>query len=132
MVTASDSNLFLDIISGTPLYAVQAKRAARVIALNGPIVCYCELARNFRSSAELDGFLDGYDARVEGIDTEVAFLAGQYHKDYRQRGGTRDRVIADFLVAAHARLRADRLITRDKRFFGAHFPGLVAVNPAEL
>jgi len=48
--------------------------------------------------------------------------------EYRRRGGTRARVVADFLVGAHARGNADRLLTRDRGFFGSYFADLEIVD----
>lgn len=35
---------------------------------------------------------------------------------FRARGGKRERVVADFLIGAHAMLQCDGLITRDDSF----------------
>ena len=47
------------------------------------------------------------------------------------RGGARrDRIVADFLIGAHARLQADRLLTRDRGFFRDSFDGLEVIDPS--
>lgn len=40
-------------------------------------------------------------------------------------------MIADFLVAAHAREHADRLLTRDRGFVRTHFADLSVLDPAD-
>ncbi|MBA7597289.1 hypothetical protein ES703_04291 [subsurface metagenome] len=43
---------------------------------------------------------------------------------YRKSGGRRIRIITDFLIGAHAQLKADRFITRDRGFHKSYFPEL--------
>lgn len=43
----------------------------------------------------------------------------------------RERVVADFLVGAHAMLHADRLLTRDRGFYRKHFARLEILDPSD-
>jgi hypothetical protein len=43
--------------------------------------------------------------------------------------GPRKRLVADFLVAAHAQVRTGRLLTRDRGFFRRYFTELDVVEP---
>ena len=58
------------------------------------------------------------------IDTNVAFLAGEKWESYRRSSGKRERIITDFLIGAHASLKAERLLTRDRGFYRSYFPDL--------
>jgi predicted nucleic acid-binding protein len=60
---------------------------------------------------------------------EVWQLAATTFADYairrrRSGGGSARRFPADFIIAAHAQLRADRLMTRDARRYALDFPNL--------
>jgi predicted nucleic acid-binding protein len=46
-----------------------------------------------------------------------------------RRGSERARVVADFLVGAHAMQHADRLLTRDRGFYRQAFADLEIVDP---
>ena len=45
-------------------------------------------------------------------------------------GGRRERVIADFLIGAHAQQRSHRLLTRDRGFHRAYFTELSVLDPS--
>ena len=64
------------------------------------------------------------------LEEAEALDAGTVWAEYRRRGGTRQRMVADFLVGAHARGKAERLLTRDRGFFGSYFAGLEIVDPS--
>ncbi len=136
MITAVDTNVLIDVISGTPEQIRQNETALRNALAEGNVlialICYAELAGRFPQKRDLDIFLDLTGAAVTPIEPEAAYLAGRFFREYLQRGGPRTRILPDFLVAAHAQLHANRLLTRDKRFFSTTFPKLKAVSPADL
>jgi predicted nucleic acid-binding protein len=136
MITAVDSNVFLDMLIGSAEDEREARIALVAALRQGVIVVstviYAELAGRFLERSDLNAFLQGWHCAVEPLDSATAYLAGVYFKEYRQRGGDRVRILPDFLIAAHAELNADRILTRDKRFFGESFPNLSAIRPADL
>jgi predicted nucleic acid-binding protein len=136
ITTALDSNIILAVLTGTPAQTVQSSAALRAVKIAGSvsisIVVYAEIASNFPSRARADDFLHLLNCRVETIDESTAFLGGQFFQQYRSRGGSRARILPDFLIAAHAQLHADRILTRDKQFFRENFPKLRAVGPEDL
>lgn len=64
------------------------------------------------------------------MSERAALRAAKAWTDYREAGGTRRRIAADFLIGAHANVQADRLLTRDDGFHRRNFEGLAVVAPS--
>ncbi len=79
--------------------------------------------------APLGDFLDAWQLQFVPGTIESAVLAGQMYAAYLSRGGARGRVVADFLIGAHAKIHADRLLTRDRGYFRDYFKGLKIIEP---
>jgi predicted nucleic acid-binding protein len=59
-----------------------------------------------------------------------AFPAGRAWRVYRKQGGSRARILADFLIGAHAHVPASRLLSRDRGFYRKLFPKLSLMDPS--
>lgn len=134
MITAIDTNILLDILLPDPRFLSPSSHALEDSAVAGSlVVCdlvYAELCVHFEKQSECDEFLEDNDIRVEALPRGASFLAGRAWRNYRERGGKRTRILADFLIGAHARLNASRLLSRDRGFYRSMFPDLVLVDPA--
>ena len=64
------------------------------------------------------------------VTEESALEAARHWHTYRTRGGTRQRIAADFIVGAHALMQCDRLLTRDRGFYRSSFAALELLDPS--
>lgn len=74
--------------------------------------------------------LDALGVGFRPLEAGAATRAGDTFREYRRRGGARGRVVADFLVGAHALAQADRLLSRDRGFYRSYFAALTVIDPA--
>ena len=93
-------------------------------------IVYAELCIYFESQHECDTFLGGNEIRVQALTREALFLASRAWRMYRKQGGKRTRILADFLIGAHAQKQATRLLSRDRGFYRRLFPSLNVHDPA--
>jgi predicted nucleic acid-binding protein len=134
MITAIDTNILLDILLPNDTFVEASEQALEDASSSGSlIICdvvYAELCIHFGVQRECDTFLESTDIRVEPLSREACFSASRVFRTYREQGGRRTRILADFLIGAHAQVQAGRLLSRDRGFYRRLFPSLELVDPA--
>lgn len=139
MRIAVDTNVFSALLSGeenavSTMQAALERASAEAILAASPAV-YAELAAG-RSPQDVDKFFSEKEIEVDWrLGREVWLTAGSRYGTYagvrrRQRGdaGPR-RILADFLIGAHALHLTGGLLTSDTRIYGTYFPELRVVAP---
>ena len=128
MITSVDTSVLLDVFaSDSPHHSQSQAWLIDAYDRGAILVCdvvYAELVPAFGDRSSLDGSLREINAVVSPIDTAIAYEAGLRWARYRQAGGPRERIIADFLIGAHAIANADTFLTRDQGFYSTYFPEL--------
>ena len=132
METLVDSSVLLDLFTEDQRWLSWSEEQLTKAAQRGAIVLnavvLAEIAPRFPRIEELQAALPSM-AIVEEIPPAAAFLAGHAHADYRREGGTREAVLPDFLIGAHAAVTGRPLLTRDPRRVATHIPGARIVAP---
>jgi predicted nucleic acid-binding protein len=135
MITAVDTNILLDILVPNEQFYQASGDALEEAAGEGSIVVsdivYAELCIHFEIQRECDAFLESNEIRVQGLTGEAHFLASRAWRTYRQQGGKRTRILADFLIGAHAQKQATCLLSRDRGFYRKLFPSLDLLDPSD-
>jgi predicted nucleic acid-binding protein len=135
MRTAVDTSVLLDVFGADPEFGVRSREALRAAYRGGALVAcsvvWAEVRASFPNDESCAESLRVLGIRFDELRPEAATLAGRLWKEHRARKGTdHRRVVADFLVGAHARVQADTLLTRDRGFYRAYFAGLKVNDPA--
>lgn len=135
MITAVDTNVLLDVFGGDARFGERSADALRRCISEGSLVAcdvvWAETGAWFPDADAAEKALSTLRVGYASLTAATALAAGHAWQGYRQAGGSRERVIADFLIAAHAGVQADRLLTRDRGFYRRHFPDLTIVDPSD-
>ena len=113
-----DTNVIIDVLHADPIYGRTSLAALEMLSSQGELVInpviYAELAACVEQKERLDEFVPADLFHREAIPEEAAFLAGRAFRRYKQRGGAKRRMLADFLIGAHATVQGYGLVTRDR------------------
>jgi predicted nucleic acid-binding protein len=136
MRIAVDSSVLLDVLTGDPTFGVASREALRRAYDAGALVAcdivWGEVRAHFPDEATFRDALATLGVVFESLRQDAAELAGELWREYclTVRRRDRERLVADFLIGAHARLQADALLCRDRGFFGSRFEGLRLIDPS--
>lgn len=133
MITAVDSNVLLDVFGAVAPFGPASASALRTAGQEGRLVAcdvvWAEVVGLFPSKTAAQNAFQVVNVEFSPLRLEAAQEAGISWKSYRAQGGTRTRVIADFLIGAHALCQADRLLSRDRGFYRSYFKRLAILDP---
>lgn len=135
MKTAVDSSVLLDVLGADPVFGERSREALRKAYDSGALVAcdivWAEVRAHFSTDPAFDDAVGVLGVRFDPISSEAATLAGRLWRESRLvRRSSRDRVVADYLVGAHAVTQADMLLTRDRGFYRRGFRVRI-VDPAD-
>ena len=128
-----DTNVLVDMLENDPDWAdwsiaqLRAQSQVRRLVIN-PVI-YAELSLTFSSAEALDDTLAALQIAVEQIPRPALFLAGKAFVKYRRQGGTKNNVLADFFIGAHAAVARWPVLTRDVRRYSGYFPTVELIAP---
>jgi len=137
MRTALDTNILSPVWSGEPSAPAIAAQLSKARADGGLVVSapvFAELtAMPAVTVQRVDKLLREMTIIIDfDLGEDVWRLAATgfaaYAKRRRNSGGdSPKRLLVDFIIASHALLRADRLMTRDSSRYGLDFPNLCLI-----
>lgn len=141
MIAALDTNIVVSVLEGEDKLANRLAMLLDRLADQGPLliapVVYAELlAAPSRSPALVDAFLSHTPVRIDwSLEEAVWRAAGLAYRAYVQRRQAEAadvvvrRILADFVIGAHAVQRQATLLTWDEGIYRTYFPGLDVVVP---
>lgn len=134
MITAVDTSVLIDVFGADAAFGEASRRALRRARREGALVVgdvvLAEVASVFPSATEAAAVLDRLEVGYVPTSAAAAHRAGDAWRSFRAAGGPRTRLVADFLVGAHALEHADRLLTRDRGFYRTSFRELAILDPS--
>jgi predicted nucleic acid-binding protein len=129
-----DTNVLLDVLQDDPQWADWSQGKLEAVGLTDSLavnaVIYSELSIAFERIEELEAVLSEASLRMEPIPREALFLAGKAFLTYRRsRKGTKQSVLPDFYIGAHAAVGGLPILTRDVSRYRSYFPTVELISP---
>jgi predicted nucleic acid-binding protein len=157
MINSVDTNILLDILIPDSVQVQSSLRCLSNIDSNDELIIseavYAELGSQFLSFKNLTKFLRDTGIKLVNSNEDSLFEASRAWKKYSERQKNtivcpscgkkqtlfcntcqkaisfRQHILSDFSIGAHAKIQADRLITRDRGFYRFYFKGLAIQTP---
>ena len=134
MITAVDTNVLLDVFLSDPRFGQASGNHLREALRLGVIVAceavWAETAAVFPEQAAFEKAMRTLGIQFSPLTQQAAAEAGIAWKRYRDSGGKRLRLVAGFLIGAHAVVQCARLLTRDRGFYRDFFHRLKIADPS--
>lgn len=133
MRTAVDSSVLLCILRQQPGFVAWRAALTRAAEEGSLLICpavFAECSIGFPNPRVALSRFESLGLIYDGFSPECAYLAGQVFLRYLREGGSRQQLLPDFLIAAHASVRADRLAAIDRGYMRTYFPELIRLAPA--
>ncbi|MDA8069230.1 MAG: type II toxin-antitoxin system VapC family toxin [Actinomycetota bacterium] len=127
-----DSSVLLDVFTEDETWLAWSQERLTEAAERGALVLnavvLAEIAPRF---SRLEALRDALPAMcvIEEIPLAASFLAGHAHAEYRRAGGSRQAILPDFLIGAHAAVTGRTLLTRDPTRIVRYIPGADLISP---
>ena len=134
MITAVDSSVLLDVFAADPNFGLSSKEALTRARAEGSLVAcdvvWAEVSAAFPTVADAVGAFERLHVGFSALNREAAMAAGEMWRKHRRPRTPSTRLVADFLIGAHAQHQADRLLTRDRGFYRRSFQELKVIDPS--
>jgi hypothetical protein len=130
--TVVDSSVLLDVFTEDETWLAWSQARLSEAAGRGALVLnavvLAEIAPRFSRVERLRDALPSMCV-IEEIPLAASFLAGHAHAEYRRAGGSRQAILPDFLIGAHAAVTGRPLLTRDPTRIARYIPGTHLISP---
>ncbi len=126
MITAVDSSVILDVLTGDRVNAAASLAALRKASREGRLIVdesvIAEVRPAFESNSLFEEFLGDWGLEFTPSTLSSSIRAGEMLRQMLGRKKRQEgRILPDFLIGAHALEHADRLLARDRGFLRDYF-----------
>lgn len=128
-----DSNVLLDILTIDPKWYDWSSSKLSLIAESHELIIndiiYTEISIGFERIEDLEEAFSGDFFKIMPMPKEALFLAGKAFLQYKSNNGTKNSVLPDLFIGAHASVLGIPLLTRDISRYKTYFSQIQLITP---
>jgi predicted nucleic acid-binding protein len=129
-----DTNVLLDVLRDDPVWGDWSQRQLEAAAVRSALcinaIIYAEVSIAYHTIEDLDRDLAIGGLVLDALPPPALFLAGKVYLKYRRTpGASRNSILPDFFIGAHAAVSRLPLLTRDSRRYRTYFPTVELISP---
>jgi len=128
-----DANVLFDIVTANQEWFDWSRGQLETADLAGPIainnVIFAEFSVRYATLEQTESAIQDLGLTMLDLPRAALFLAGKAFERYRRQKGTKDGVLPDFFIGAHAAVLQVPLLTRDARRYRTYFPTVELITP---
>jgi predicted nucleic acid-binding protein len=133
MATLVDTNVLIDIAVRDKVWRDWSRKWLAICRDEGALILnqivYAEFAYRYDTVEEVDAVLPPEEFRRSQLPWRAAFVAAKAFRRYRNDGGSRRRILPDFLIGAHAAIGGFAILSRDTAVYRSYFPTVPLIAP---
>ena len=128
-----DTNVLVNVLQDDPQWAdwsigqLRAQASIHQLAIN-PII-HAEMSLSFSTLEGLDGAMSTLALELRESPRPALFLAARAFVQYRKRGDSKQQVLPDFFIGAHAAVEGWPLLIRNPSRLRTCLPTLDVIAP---
>lgn len=133
MATLVDTNVLIDVAAKDATWHEWSRKRLAERHRKGPLfinqIVFSEFSYRYETMEEVEAVLPADVFIRRQLPWRAAYAAARAFRRYREDGGSRERILPDFMIGAHAVIAGVAILSRDTSLYRRYFPTVSLIAP---